>query len=205
MSEKDYLKDISEIKNIMNRSTRFMSLSGLSGILAGLYAIIGGYLAHKLLTGTSFDVNYSEIIKVLEFKLITIGVVVALLSIITGYILTKKKADKNNESMWTPASRQLLESFLIPLATGGIIALILIQKGNYILIAPITLVFYGMALFNASKFTLSDVKYLGLLEILLGLFSFLFLGKGLLFWVLGFGVLHIIYGAMMYFKTERNA
>ena len=204
MTEKDYLKDISEIKNIMNRSTRFLSLSGLSGIMAGIYALIGGLIAYYLLKGKGYDYRYQEVIDQLELKLITIALAVAALSAVTGYILTKKKTAKNNEGMWTPVSKLMLESFCIPLAVGGILVLMLIHKGYYGLIAPLTLIFYGIALFNASRYTFSHVKYLGLLEIILGLISFWFIGKGLLFWIIGFGVLHIIYGGMMYIKLERN-
>ena len=206
MKQKDYLKDLSEIKSIMNRSTRFMSLSGLSGILAGIYSLIGGGMAYFLLKGmnTTDSYSYIETVGHLEIKLIAIAIIVAGLSISTGYILTRKKAVKNNEKMWTPVSKQLLESFIIPLLTGGILALMLINKGYYGLIAPTTLIFYGMALLNASKFTFSNVKYLAFAEIILGLLSFWFFGKGLFFWILGFGVLHIIYGAAMYNNEKKT-
>ncbi|HHC79962.1 MAG TPA: hypothetical protein ENK46_08765 [Flavobacteriia bacterium] len=207
MTEKDYLKDISEIKNIMNRSTRFLSLSGISGILAGVYALIGGAIAYKLLTDygrLERGETYESSILNLELMLILIAGTVATLSVVTAYVLTKRKAVQNNEKMWAPASRQLLVSFIIPLATGGIFALLLIYRGDYALIAPTMLIFYGLALFNASKFTLSTVKYLGLLEVVLGLVSMLFLGNGLFFWMLGFGVLHIIYGALIYIKLDKK-
>jgi len=93
---------------------------------------------------------------------------------------------------------------MIPMITGGIFVLLLVDRGYYGLIAPATLIFYGMALFNASKFTLSWVKYLGLSEIILGLLSLWFLGHGLYFWMAGFGVLHIVYGTLMYFNLDRK-
>ncbi len=208
MTEKDYLKDISEIKDIMNRSTRFLSLSGISGILAGIYALIGGTIAYKLLTqqgrwtrGEAYTLTISS----LAVILVVIAGTVAMLSVVSAYVLTKRKAVQNNEKMWTPVSRQLLVSFIIPLVTGGIFALLLMYRGDYALIAPTTLIFYGLALFNASKFTLSTVKYLGLLEVVLGLVSMLFLGNGLFFWMLGFGVLHIVYGALIYIKLDKKS
>jgi len=206
MTQKDYLKDISEIKNIMNRSTRFISLSGVSGILAGVYALVGGLIAYSLLSdsgGEDYD-SYTMLVSSLELKLIGIAIIVALLSGITGYILTKRKADKNNEKIWTPASRQLLISFLMPLVTGGIFALLLVNQGYYGLIAPVTLIFYGLSLINASKHTLSLVRYLGMLEVLLGLAAMLFIGRGLFFWMAGFGILHILYGTLIYFKLDNR-
>ncbi|QCX36919.1 hypothetical protein FF125_00155 [Aureibaculum algae] len=212
MSEKDYLKDISEIKDIMNRSTRFISLSGLSGILAGTYALLGAYIAYLLLGDANYNFDYStEILKTnyttlssLKNSLIGVALIVAFLSVISAYFLTKQKAKKNNENIWTPASRQLISSFAIPMITGGVFIFLLIQKGIYGIAAPAALIFYGLALINASKYTLSQVRFLGVLEILLGLLALVFFGNGLLFWILGFGILHIIYGALMYFKMERN-
>ena len=71
------------------------------------------------------------------------------------------------------------------------------------LVAPSTLVFYGLALVNGSKHTLRDVEFLGLTEIALGLAGLFYLGNGLELWTTGFGLLHIVYGAWMYFKYER--
>jgi len=205
MDKKDYLKDISEIKDIMNRSTRFMSLSGISGILAGVYALVGEFIAYKLLQDYGRSMYGSNVLplSILELILVSIAIVVAFLSILTAYLFTKRKAKKNNEKIWTTASKQLMSSFLVPMFVGGIFTLLLIYRGYYGLIAPITLIFYGLALINASKHTLSLVKYLGLLEVVLGLFAMLFFGNGLMFWILGFGVLHILYGTLIYFKFDK--
>ncbi|MEZ4841756.1 MAG: hypothetical protein R2821_09695 [Flavobacteriaceae bacterium] len=206
MTTKDYLQDISEIKEIMNKSTRFMSLSGLSGVLAGTYALIGAYVANTLLKeyvrgeGKLSELSASNV----EMLMIGLGLFIAFIAALTGYILTKRKAEKNNEKMWTPASKQMLMSFIVPMVTGGLFIMMLIQKGYYGLVAPSTLIFYGLALYNAGKYTLSQVRYLGLLEILLGLLALYFIYNGLLFWTIGFGVLHILYGAIMYFKLERK-
>ncbi len=205
MTEKDYLKDISDIKDIMNKSTRFLSLSGMSGILAGIYALIGAFIGHQLLSGYGGYGDGTNLMPlvILEVIILTVAFVIALLSVVTAFILTRKQARKNNEKIWTPVSKQLLLNFLIPMVTGGIFVLLLIYRGYYGLIAPATLIFYGLALVNASKYTFSWVKYLGVMEILLGLLAFVFLGNGLLFWALGFGVLHIVYGALMHFKKEE--
>lgn len=202
MTKKDYLQDISEIKEILNKSTRFMSLSGISGIMAGFYALSGAFLANYLLKGyASGDGKLSLLpLTILELALIGIALLIALISLITAYFLTKRKAKKNNEKMWTPASKQMFMSFSVPMTAGGLFVILLLSKGYYGLVAPSTLIFYGLALFNASKFTLSEVKYLGLLEITLGLLSLFFIGNGILFWAVGFGVFHIIYGTLMYFK-----
>ncbi len=205
MDKKDYLKDISEIKDIMNRSTRFMSLSGISGILAGIYALIGGFVAYKLLLDYGRSMYGSSVLplSILELILVGIAIVVALLSVFTAYLFTKRKAKKNNEKVWTKASKQLMSSFLVPMLAGGLFTLLLIYRGYYGLVAPITLIFYGLALINASKYTLSMIKYLGGIELILGLLAMVFFGHGILFWMLGFGVLHILYGTLIYFKFDK--
>lgn len=207
MSKKDYLKDISEIKDIMNRSTKFISLSGLSGVLAGVYALIGAYFARKILRLNNIYNYENNTIESndTELKLIGIAIAVAVLSIVTAYILTKQKAKKNGVKVWDATTKRLLFNFLVPLITGGVFSLTLLNYGYYGFIAPVTLIFYGLALFSASKYTVGNIKYLGILEIILGLIAMNYIGFGLYFWAVGFGILHIIYGSIMYFKLERNA
>lgn len=208
MESKDYLKDLNEIKDLMNRSSRFMSLSGLSGILAGIYAIIGTYLAYKIIYKDNVISNdgYKELVVDGDsiINIVFIAFAVAMLSIVTAIYLSWKKAKSQNESFWNATSRRLLINFMIPLATGGFFILFLIEKEIYAFVAPLTLVFYGLALVNASKYTLGYIHYFGITMILIGLLSVWFLGYGLLFWALGFGVCHIIYGALVYFKYDRN-
>ena len=92
---------------------------------------------------------------------------------------------------------------MIPLTAGGIFIVILLMRGFYDIVAPASLLFYGLALINASKYTLSDVRYLGMCEVVLGLMAAFFAGYGLIFWAMGFGVLHVFYGVSMYIKYER--
>lgn len=207
MSNKDYLKDISEIKNLMNKSSRFISLSGLSGIMAGIYALVGAYLGHGIIQNIRAEEN--PLRRFLESynsvgTLFIIAVVVVVLSVVTGIYLTSKKAKKQNEKMFDTSSRRLVINFLIPLITGGLFCLILIDKQYFGLIASTTLIFYGLSCVNASKYTLGNVRYLGIANIILGLISTQYIGYGLYFWAVGFGIFHIIYGSWMYFKYERN-
>jgi len=118
--------------------------------------------------------------------------------------MSANKAKKSNDTLWNASSKRLLVNFLIPLASGGFFILFLIEKNMFGLVAPLTLLFYGLACVNASKYTLGDVRYLGITMIILGLLSTWFLGYGLLFWAIGFGICHIVYGSMMYFKYDRN-
>lgn len=212
MDSNKYLDDISEIKDIMNRSSRFISLSGLSGVLAGVYALIGAGLAYirlKTVSGANYEgfsgrsssLWNTDVVK--DLTLIALAVIV--LAAVTGFIMTFRKSKKSGEKIWNTSSKRLVFNFLIPLFAGGAFCLVLIQYGVVGLVAPATLIFYGLACVNASKYTLGDVRYMGIAFIILGLISTQFIGYGLYFWALGFGVCHILYGALMHFKHDRKS
>ena len=207
MEANKYLNDISEIKNMMNKSSRFISLSGLSGVLAGIYSLIGAFLAYKIIYTDSYQLGAYRNLIVTEdamIQLFAIAFGVILASLVTGIILSMRKAKKQGDKIWDASSKRLLINFMIPLVTGGIFILFLIEKEIYGFVAPLTLIFYGLACVNASKYTLGDVRYLGITLLILGLISAYFIGFGLLFWALGFGFCHLFYGSLMYFKYERN-
>lgn len=209
--EKDYLKDITEIKEMMNRSSQFLSLSGLSGVLAGIYALIGAYIANSLLEkhlANSYE-NPNDISGFAEMdiflKMIGLAFVVLLMSILTGIVLSHRKAKKQGQHFWNSTSKRLVVNFSIPLAIGGLFSLVILYKAYYDLIVPLTLIFYGISCIQASKYTFRDVRYLGFILSFLGILAAWFTEHSVALWALGFGVFHIIYGMMMYVKYDRNA
>ena len=202
MDSDKYRKDIEDIKNLMNRSSTFLSLSGFSGVLAGVYALVGAYVANQILQGAG---SYQQGPEQEIFRDIAItAAAVLLLSLITAGVLTYLKAEKAGENIWNTTSRRMLINFLIPLVTGGAFALLLLRTESYSLIAAVMLIFYGLSCVNASKYTLHDVRYLGLTVIVLGLVATALPQHALLLWALGFGICHIIYGSIMYFKYDRG-
>ncbi|HRV55810.1 MAG TPA: hypothetical protein P5264_09775 [Mangrovimonas sp.] len=202
MESKDYLKDLTEIKDLMNRSSRFISLSGLSGILAGVYALIGAAMAYYIVTNSAR--GYLILDGIIFNICVFILFMIAFLSVVTAIFLTTRKAKKNNEKIWDKSSRRLLINFLVPLIVGGTYILIILEQQKYGQSGALMLIFYGLALVNASKYSIGDIRYLGYVEILLGLICALFPGYGFWLWVLGFGVMHIIYGTLMYYKYDRK-
>jgi uncharacterized membrane protein len=207
MKETEIQDELASIRNLMERSSKFISLSGLSGILAGVYALIGAAFAFSLLDynhinfadGGSYFVVSSSIITVL----IGTAVAVLILSVLTGIVLSARKAKRKGQSIWSKTSRELLFHMSVPLVAGGLLVIILVLRGYYGIVAPATLIFYGLSLVSASHFTYNGIKSLGLCEIILGLIAALFPGFGLYFWAFGFGVLHIIYGSVMYLKYDK--
>lgn len=203
MKEK-YIEDLKEIKDIMNRSSRFISLSGLSGISAGITALIGAYLAYQTVYFEQDYLGYRRAFLTSEslMQLLLIAIGTLIVAIGTGIYFTTQKTKKQNQKIWDVQTKRLLINLAIPLATGGVLCLLLINKGYIGIVAPLTLIFYGLGLVNASKYTLNEIRSLGILEVILGLIAIQFIGYGLLFWSIGFGVLHIIYGVIMQLKYK---
>lgn len=202
----EYEKDIASIRNMMERSVKFISLSGLSGVLAGIYALLGaGYvywMVYYPYSPFGFRFHFANETEVI-IHLLIVALIVLILSIGTGYWFSVRKAKKLGMTIWNRASKQLMVDLLIPLITGGLFILILLSRGYYGVAAPACLVFYGLALINASRNTYSEVRYLGFTEIILGLISAFIPGYALIFWALGFGAMHVIYGAVMHFRYDK--
>jgi hypothetical protein len=208
MKKEEQITHIAEIKAMMEKSTRFLSLSGLSGVAAGTIALIGAAIAFFALDYhyryTDIDAYFSEGMYCQWRQnlplLIADGIGVLVLAIGSAVFFTIRKAKKDGNRLWNSAAKRLVINLFIPLATGGVVCLIMLYHGFLFLVAPFTLIFYGLALLNASKFTLDEIRSLGMAEILLGIVATIFLGYGLLFWAIGFGIFHIVYGIYMYRK-----
>jgi hypothetical protein len=202
-------EDIRTIRKMMEESSRFLSLSGLSGICAGVLAIAGALIAYFLILKNG-RISYDDYIGtftsdesfMLRVKLIADAACVLILSILFSLYFSFQKAKREGKTFWSPVSKRLLINLLIPLVTGGIFTVVLLIQNHLQLVVPVLLIFYGLALVNAGKFTYDEIFYLGILEIFTGLLSAFFPGWGILFWIIGFGLIHIIYGVVLYRKYE---
>ncbi|MDX9696140.1 MAG: hypothetical protein RBT49_10160 [Bacteroidales bacterium] len=201
------IEDIKTIRKIMEESSRFLSLSGISGVLAGVIAIAGALVTYLAILDNG-NIPFADYLNTLseqksvlqKWQLIGVAATVLLLSLLFAFYLSIKKAKRDNKTVWTPVSKRLLINMFIPLAAGGIFIIMLMIQSYFLLIIPCFLIFYGLALVNAGKFTFGEIFYLGILEIIIGLFAAFIPAQGLLFWIIGFGILHIIYGLVMYRK-----
>jgi hypothetical protein len=214
-SAHDQLKELQEIRSLMERSSRFIGLSGLSGVAAGVCALVGAAVAYMYLGAQPFEFNhqyayYVRAVTSMRWGMdyltffIADALITAAAAVGLGIYFTTRRARQKGQSIWDTTARRLLFNLGLPLVVGGLFCLALLMHGQLAFVAPATLVFYGLALVNGSKYTLNDVLYLGLTEIFLGLVAMFMLRFGMEFWAIGFGFLHIFYGLMMYFKYERN-
>ena len=208
--QQESLRQVKDIRQMMERSSRFISLSGLSGVVAGFFALAGAAIARYVV----FEKYYLAFrdrgafnagdFQALKFQLFALAAGVFAAAFFGAFYFTWRKSNKQGQPLWNATSRRLLWNTLIPLAAGGAFILGMLKYDDWRFIAPACLVFYGLALVNASKYTLTDIRYLGYCEIIIGLVNMQFIGYGLYFWALGFGVMHIIYGIMMWWKYERD-
>ncbi len=199
-------EELKHIRSMMEKSTRFLSLSGWAGIMAGVYALTGAYFAYKIIYKSPTVIYYDIVDRNFStgaFILLGIALAVFILTLATALYTSSKTAKKANKKLWTPAAIKLIYNMAIPLVVGGILSIILILKGSIGLVAPVTLIFYGLSLILAANYTYSNVKILGIFEVIIGLIASYYQGYGLYFWALGFGIFHIIYGIFMYLKYKK--
>lgn len=203
-------EDLQAIREIMERSSKFLSLSGLSGVFAGVCALAGAAVAWFIILDSG-QIQYDEYLHSLgasptsniRLYLGFDALLVLIVAILGAVYFSFRKAKREGQVFWTNSTRRLLGHLLIPLVSGGIFAIILVLRNNIELVASVMLIFYGLSLVNAGKFTLGEIHYLGLTEIVLGILAGIFINHGLLFWAVGFGVMHIVYGIVMYYRYER--
>ena len=202
------IEAIQDIKKMMERSSRFISLSGLSGVAAGIFALIGAWFAYVRID--EYYVRYesrqgfnAKDFTSLTWDLMGIAMIILVCALLSAFYFTWRKAKRNKLPVWDHTSRKLIINLSIPIITGGVFVFGLLHYNDWRFIAPACLTFYGLALVNASKYTLSDIRYVGMIEIILGLVNMWWIGYGLYFWAVGFGLLHIIYGTLMWWKYER--
>lgn len=205
------LDTLQDIKQMMERSSRFISLSGLSGIAAGACALTGAWFAHGVLDGGSPDeagIREAAAVRFnagdwMDNELVRIAALTFVAAVVLSFIFTYARSRKTNIPVWGAQARRLMVNVAVPMIAGGIYLVALMQQHVYGMIAPGCLLFYGLAVLNASKYTLPETRYLGYSEIILGIISLFFVGYGLYFWAVGFGVLHIVYGTVMWWRYER--
>ncbi|SHK57609.1 hypothetical protein [Hymenobacter psychrotolerans] len=207
----DPLAQLTEIRAIMERSSRFISLSGLSGVGAGVVALAGAGAGHWFLRREYGSQGFLRLLESTEqertlvlpyLMALAAGMIGAALAV--AIFFTLRRARRTGTGLWNSLGRRLALSLAIPLVAGGLFCLALFVRGAVSLVIPGMLLFYGLALLNASKYTLDEIRWLGLTQIALGLVAVLLPGAGLLFFALGFGLGHIGYGLVMYNRYERK-
>ena len=197
MNKDKALESVNEIKELMEKSSKFISISGLAAIMAGVYALAGTYIATCLVT---LDTTLIVALKLM----IMVAILVLAAAAVTAGILSYNKSKKLRQKFFSKLTYRALWNFSLPMLTGGIVCISILMHEYYDILASVMLLFYGLALVNASKFTYSSVAWLGYAFLCLGIADCFFEGHGLMFWTIGFGGFHILYGMLFYLQYERR-
>lgn len=195
MDTNTHSEDLRAIRKIMEESSRFLSLSGLSGVFAGIFALAGSAIAWLSIRNNELA-GVSDLDLILFFD--ALAVLVATLAM--GVYLSYRKAARTGSRIWSVTVRRMLTNLLIPLVSGAVFILFFYLHRNYNYIIPSMLIFYGLALVSAGRFTFGEIHYLGILEVLTGILALIFPGLAIFLWAFGFGLLHILYGLIMHRK-----
>ena len=194
-------EDIKVIREMMERSSKFQAINGLSLVIAGLTAVVGAAFAYFYLRDSSqADFNKTDVTWILlADALVVLGLAIGAITLFSW-----RKAKNNNQNLFNKVMMRAAYNLMIPLAAGGIFSLVLLYNGNIGYLASVTLIFYGLALINASKFTVGEIHFLGICEVIVGLLAAVYLYHGIYWWTIGFGIFHIIFGITMYFKYDKS-
>lgn len=205
INPQEQLDAIKDMRMMMERSSRFISLSGLSGLAIGIMALMGASGVYLYLDLSPFGAGFKDSItqQTLPFMIID-GLIVLIASLTAGIWMSFERSRKMNLPVWDLSAKRLLINLMIPLVAGGLFCIMLIKQDLLFLLPSVTLIFYGLALVNASKYTLDEIRNLGVLEVILGLIGAWKPDWGLLCWSLGFGILHIGYGLLIHNKQENQ-
>jgi heme/copper-type cytochrome/quinol oxidase subunit 2 len=205
--QNSHADDLRVIRKIMEDSSRFLSLSGLSGVFTGLLALVGAYIAWFFILDNG-DMPYDRLLEGnlkseiawIRLALFIDAFVILIIAICISFLMSYRKAKREGSGLWNPVTRRMMIYFSIPLLAAAGFIIILLTHADYQYIPSVMLVFYGLALVSIARFTFGEVQYLGLFEIITGLIAGFFVEYGILFWAFGFGFLHILYGLIMYRK-----
>ncbi len=202
-------KNLAAIRQLMERPIRYSTMSGLSGILAGLAALVGvaidRHVYNHYLPREAMWINI----------FVWAGVFIAAFT--CSAVLTHIRERKQNMPFWSPVKRRILMTILTPFICGiGLTVAIMyrwyIKDGpnQWGLIPAICMTFYAVALWQVGSFSIGELRVMAVAFILAALVSACFfqadipgLEKGTApSWALGitFGGFHIIYGLVVWIR-----
>lgn len=205
--QQDSFEELKKIRGLMERSSIYHSLSGLSGMVAGVIGIIAYaivyFLVNPLMEQFPQMLN-SDALRIYLLKVFFAASIISLVLAFSAiFYFNWRNGLKNGISFYDAPMQKMFINLFIPLIAGGIFCLMLVREQLYLMIAPSMLIFYGLAMIQASRHTIIEIRHLGLAELALGLIAIFFQEYGMWFWLAGFGFVNLFYGAFIYLKYER--
>lgn len=212
MENKEALNTLNEIKDLMEKSSRFQSISGLSIVIVGLLASVvsaGAWLMllpHSDISWLPTTCNGILINSPFRTKIAVFSALLLLVisfSTVSFFSLHKMKKQRGAVS-FDSTLRRCLFHFCVPMVVGGLLCAAMLLQGHYGLTSTFMLVFYGLALINCSHYTSSSIAMLGYAQLVLGVVDCFAVSHAILLWWLGFGLMHILFGIYFIIKYDRR-
>jgi len=171
------------IRETMERSTHFTAVPGYGGMLMGATAIVAAYIALQQAT--------------LRDRLI-VWLTEACLAFAIGLLAMWQKSKIAKTSLFSAPARKFAFGFAPSLIAGVVITLGLWRFEHYEMMAPAWMLLYGAAVVTGGAFSVRIVPLMGWMFIGLGAIAIaLPPGYGNYLMGLSFGLLHIIFGAII--------
>ena len=179
------------IRELMERSTRHSTFSGVSGVFAGTVSIVGCLVTRWIgERGLSSDAYAAAFL--------TIWASVVLLAIGADYFLTKRRAAAVGKRIMSRLGKQMFVASMPGLGSGAVITFYFLRQGLLPQVYPVWALCYGAAVCAVGLFSQREVTRLGLAFLIAGTATLLlFPLYGLPMMALTFGGFHIVYGIVM--------
>lgn len=171
------------IRETMERAGRFTAVPGYGGVLMGVTAVAAAFIASSQVY--------------LRDSLLT-WLIEAFLAFSIGLLAMWQKSKIAGTSLVSAPARKFALSFAPPLVAGVVIILGLWRFEHYYIMGPVCMVAYGAAVACGGSFSVRVVPIMGWCFIAMGALTFaLPTGYGNLLMGASFGLLHIIFGAII--------
>ena len=134
---------------------------------------------------------------------LSVWAVLLVLSVLIGIWAMSRKAHRTGQMFWSPVLRKALWGYAAAMALGALLTVSVLSEGRADLLVEVWLGCYGVALMAAGAVSVSPVRWMGICFLILaGVAGFAPPAAGLLLLGLGFGWLHISFGAYIAWRHD---
>ena len=175
------------IRALMERSTKFSTFSGLSGVCAGMASIIGCIITRLYIPDPgAFPVQF-----------LALWSTVIVIAVGADYLLMKRRAAQVGKRVLSRLGKQMVIASVPGLGTGAIVTFYLLQHHLLGSVYPFWMLAYGLAVSATGLFSQREVSLLGVAFLIAGAACLFATGIGLPMMAVTFGGFHIVYGLAM--------
>lgn len=178
--QRDYAKEtLAYIRDTMESASTFTAISGWGLVAVGGVGLLAATLAWRTGSDTSLRVWLSA----------------AAISVVIAGLSTALKANSLATPLWSGALRKIVWVMTPALATGALLTYALAIAGARHLLPGAWLALYGVGVTAGGVFSVRALRWMGVQLVVLGGLALLAPQYGLALLALGFGGLHVAYGA----------